>query len=161
MPTALSLGDYQDCSHLVVSGLATPLCRQTRRFSVRTVVQHETRRKKHTTPTVWPYIPPLLLLVSAAAGTTQYCGHLQTGHAMLGNVSHTRCFIRDDTSRQIREARAAVLLRETKRSLEMLVQFMSRSLHHLRTPFTRLAEYVRLGTGTPETDPAAGDGESR
>jgi signal transduction histidine kinase/ActR/RegA family two-component response regulator len=29
---------------------------------------------------------------------------------------------------------AAVLLRETKRSLEMLDQFMSRSLHHLRTP---------------------------
>jgi PAS domain S-box-containing protein len=51
-----------------------------------------------------------------------------------GNFSHTRCFIRDDTSRKIREARAAVLLRETKRSLEMLDQFMSRSLHHLRTP---------------------------
>jgi PAS domain S-box-containing protein len=51
-----------------------------------------------------------------------------------GNFSHTRCFIRDDTSRKISEARAALLLEETKRSLEMLDQFMSRSLHHLRTP---------------------------
>jgi PAS domain S-box-containing protein len=51
-----------------------------------------------------------------------------------GNFSHTRCFIRDDTSRKIREARATLLLQETKRSLEMLDQFMSRSLHHLRTP---------------------------
>jgi PAS domain S-box-containing protein len=52
----------------------------------------------------------------------------------MGNFSHTRCFIRDDTSRKIREARAALLLKETKRSLEMLDQFMSRSLHHLQTP---------------------------
>jgi PAS domain S-box-containing protein len=51
-----------------------------------------------------------------------------------GNFSHTRCFIRDDTSRKVREARATLLLEETKRSLEMLDQFMSRSLHHLRTP---------------------------
>jgi CheY-like chemotaxis protein len=51
-----------------------------------------------------------------------------------GKFINTRCFFRDDTSRKIREARAAVLLRETKRSLEMLDQFMSRSLHHLRTP---------------------------
>jgi PAS domain S-box-containing protein len=52
----------------------------------------------------------------------------------MGNFSHTRCFIRDDTSRKIREARAGLLLKETKRSLKMLDQFMSRSLHHLRTP---------------------------
>jgi PAS domain S-box-containing protein len=52
----------------------------------------------------------------------------------MGNFSHTRCFIRDDTSRKIHEARAALLLEETKQSLEILDQFMSRSLHHLRTP---------------------------
>ena len=52
----------------------------------------------------------------------------------MGNFDHTRCFIRDDTSRKISEARAALLLKETKRSLEMLDRFMSRSLHHLRTP---------------------------
>ena len=47
---------------------------------------------------------------------------------------HTRCFIRDDTKRKISEARAKLLLDETKRSLKMLDNFMSRSLHHLRTP---------------------------
>jgi hypothetical protein len=51
-----------------------------------------------------------------------------------GYFSHTRCFIRDDTGRKIREARAAVMLDETKWNLKMLDQFMSRSLHRLRTP---------------------------
>jgi PAS domain S-box-containing protein len=51
-----------------------------------------------------------------------------------GSFGHTRCFIRDDTGRKIREARTTLLLEETKRSLNMLDNFMSRSLHHLRTP---------------------------
>jgi PAS domain S-box-containing protein len=51
-----------------------------------------------------------------------------------GSFGHTRCFIRDDTGRKIRESRATLLLEETKRSLTMLDNFMSRSLHHLRTP---------------------------
>jgi PAS domain S-box-containing protein len=51
-----------------------------------------------------------------------------------GNFEHTRCFIRDDTKRKITEARAKLLLDETKRSLVMLDNFMSRSLHHMRTP---------------------------
>lgn len=51
-----------------------------------------------------------------------------------GNFEHTRCFIRDDTKRKITEARAKLLLEETKRSLKMLDNFMSRSLHHMRTP---------------------------
>ena len=51
-----------------------------------------------------------------------------------GSFGHTRCFIRDDTGRKIRESRASLLLEETKRSLVMLDNFMSRSLHHLRTP---------------------------
>ena len=51
-----------------------------------------------------------------------------------GNFEHTRCFIRDDTKRKITEARAKLLLEETKRSLVMLDNFMSRSLHHMRTP---------------------------
>jgi PAS domain S-box-containing protein len=49
-----------------------------------------------------------------------------------GSFGHTRCFIRDDTGRKIREARASLLLEETKRSLRMLDNFMSRTLHHLR-----------------------------
>jgi PAS domain S-box-containing protein len=64
-----------------------------------------------------------------------------------GNFSHTRCFIRDDTSRKISEARAALLLKETKRSLEMLDQFMSRSLHHLRTPLHVLQSTCDLVLG--------------
>jgi PAS domain S-box-containing protein len=64
-----------------------------------------------------------------------------------GNFSHTRCFIRDDTGRKIREARAALLLEETKRSLEMLDQFMSRSLHHLRTPLHVLQSTCDLVLG--------------
>ena len=51
-----------------------------------------------------------------------------------GKFSHTRCFIRDDTGRKVRDARAKLLLEETKRSLKMLDNFMSRSLHHMRTP---------------------------
>lgn len=51
-----------------------------------------------------------------------------------GKFSHTRCFIRDDTGRKVRDARAKLLLEETKRSIKMLDNFMSRSLHHMRTP---------------------------
>jgi PAS domain S-box-containing protein len=51
-----------------------------------------------------------------------------------GNFEHTRCFIRDDTHRKISEAQAQLLLEETKRSLTMLDNFMSRSMHHMRTP---------------------------
>ncbi|CAB9523241.1 sensor kinase/phosphatase LuxQ [Seminavis robusta] len=51
-----------------------------------------------------------------------------------GSFCHTRCFVRDDTARKIKEARASLLLEETKRSLQMLDNFMARSIHHLRTP---------------------------
>jgi len=50
-----------------------------------------------------------------------------------GNFAHTRCFIRDDTGRKIREARAQLLLEETKRSLRLIDNFMSRSMHHIKT----------------------------
>jgi PAS domain S-box-containing protein len=49
-----------------------------------------------------------------------------------GSFGHTRCFIRDDTGRKIREARASLLLEETKRSFKMLDNFMARTLHHFR-----------------------------
>lgn len=47
---------------------------------------------------------------------------------------HTRCFIRDDTKRKVREARTRLLLDETKRSLELLDNFMARVVHHLKEP---------------------------
>lgn len=51
-----------------------------------------------------------------------------------GSFGHTRCFIRDDTGRKIRESKAQLLLEETRRSMQMLDNFMARSLHQLRTP---------------------------
>lgn len=51
-----------------------------------------------------------------------------------GSFGHTRCFIRDDTGRKVQEARARLLLEETKRSLVYMDNFMSRTLHHIVTP---------------------------
>ncbi|CAB9508440.1 Autoinducer 1 sensor kinase/phosphatase LuxN [Seminavis robusta] len=61
-----------------------------------------------------------------------------------GKFAHTRCFIRDDTGRKIHEAKAQLLLEETKRSLKMLDNFMSRSLHHVRTPLHILQNSMDL-----------------
>jgi len=63
-----------------------------------------------------------------------------------GKFEHTRCFIRDDTKRKITEARAHLLLEETKRSLKMLDNFMSRSLHHMRTPLHVLQNTLEIVT---------------
>jgi len=51
-----------------------------------------------------------------------------------GSFGHTRCFIRDDTGRKVRDARTSLLIEETKRSLNMLEGFMSKTLHFVRTP---------------------------
>lgn len=51
-----------------------------------------------------------------------------------GKFGHTRCFIRDDTGRKVREGRASLLLEENKRSLKQLDSFMSRVLQHIRNP---------------------------
>jgi PAS domain S-box-containing protein len=51
-----------------------------------------------------------------------------------GKFSHTHCFIHDDTGCKVRDARAKLLLEETKRSIKMLDNLMSRSLHHMCTP---------------------------
>jgi signal transduction histidine kinase len=48
--------------------------------------------------------------------------------------NHTRCFIRDDTGRRVREARVEALLKETDRSLKLLDAFVSRTLHLVKTP---------------------------
>jgi PAS domain S-box-containing protein len=68
-----------------------------------------------------------------------------------GKFAHTRCFIRDDTKRKIREARAQLLLKETKRSLAMLDNFMSRSLHHMRTPLHILQSSVDIALSQMKT----------
>lgn len=55
-----------------------------------------------------------------------------------GSFGHTRCFIRDDTARKIRDARSKLLLEETERSLRMLDGFLSRTLHHVMGPLHAL-----------------------
>eukprot|EP00979_Chaetoceros_neogracilis_P009151 scaffold2077_cov233-Chaetoceros_neogracile.AAC.2 len=80
------------------------------------------------------------------------------------DFSHTRCFIRDDTQRKIREAHAQTVLEEIKHSLQLLDKFMSRSIHHMRTPLHMMQNTCELVTdilmtqsltttdGTPTTD---------
>jgi len=55
-----------------------------------------------------------------------------------GSFGHTRCFIRDDTGRKIRDARAALLLEESERSQRMMDGFLCRALHHVKTPLQAL-----------------------
>lgn len=55
-----------------------------------------------------------------------------------GSFGHTRCFIRDDTARKIRDARTRLLLDESERSLRMLDSFLSRTLHHVMGPLHAL-----------------------
>jgi len=55
-----------------------------------------------------------------------------------GSFGHTRCFIRDDTGRKIRDARTKLLLEENERSLRMLDSFLSRTLHHVMGPLHAL-----------------------
>ena len=61
-----------------------------------------------------------------------------------GKFGHTRCFIRDDTKRKIREERSRLLLDESKRSLKMLDNFMSRTIHHLCTPLHMMQNTCEL-----------------
>ncbi|KAL7534381.1 hypothetical protein ACHAWF_004817 [Thalassiosira exigua] len=55
-----------------------------------------------------------------------------------GSFGHTRCFIRDDTARKIKDARTQLLLEENERSLRMLDSFLSRTLHHVMGPLHAL-----------------------
>ena len=78
-----------------------------------------------------------------------------------GSFGHTRCFIRDDTGRKIRESHANLLLEETKRSMAMLDNFMARSLHHLRTPLHVTQTMVDSITGYFKTHAVINDQETR
>ncbi|KAL3909656.1 MAG: hypothetical protein SGILL_008002 [Bacillariaceae sp.] len=77
-----------------------------------------------------------------------------------GSFGHTRCFIRDDTGRKIRQERASLMLEETKRSLQMLDNFLARSLHHLRTPLHVTQNMVDAVSAYFETHTAFSDEES-
>jgi len=51
-----------------------------------------------------------------------------------GSFNHTRCFIRDDTARKIKDARSGVVLKEAKRSLGQMDEFICKAFHNIRTP---------------------------
>lgn len=76
-----------------------------------------------------------------------------------GEFNHTRCFIRDDTGRKVREAQTEALLRESLRTRELFDAFVSRTLHLIRTPchvlLSVLEEIHLLDLAPP---PAAGRG---
>lgn len=55
-------------------------------------------------------------------------------YTAAGEFNHTRCFIRDDTGRKVREAQTEVQLSEAKRTAQLFDKFVSRTLHLIRTP---------------------------
>lgn len=74
-----------------------------------------------------------------------------------GSFGHTRCFIRDDTPRKVRDARQDTLLQETKRSRALMESFISRSLHLIRTPcHVLLATMDRVSENLDAVQRAAG-----
>jgi PAS domain S-box-containing protein len=48
--------------------------------------------------------------------------------------NHTRCFIRDDTARRVRQARGEAKLREARRTQQLFDAYVSRTLHLVATP---------------------------
>eukprot|EP00306_Pavlova_sp_CCMP459_P021179 CAMPEP_0185541974 /NCGR_PEP_ID=MMETSP1381-20130426/2315_1 /TAXON_ID=298111 /ORGANISM="Pavlova sp., Strain CCMP459" /LENGTH=727 /DNA_ID=CAMNT_0028153931 /DNA_START=12 /DNA_END=2195 /DNA_ORIENTATION=- len=61
-------------------------------------------------------------------------------YTKAGDFNHTRCFIRDDTGRRIREARKDARLSEAVRTHKLFDAFVSRTLHLIRTPCHILAQ---------------------
>jgi len=74
-----------------------------------------------------------------------------------GSFNHTRCFIRDDTGRKIKDARADVATKEAARSLQQLDQFICKAFHNIRTPchiMTQLLEGLKEAVeSTKEANP--------
>ena len=95
-----------------------------RPFGLRTTLLSVVARPVPRCPLRVQIVP--LLIDSNVAYTTDDQGCQAFGH--------TRCFIRDDTGRRVREARADAMLHETRRSLKLLDAFISRTLHLIKTP---------------------------
>lgn len=69
-----------------------------------------------------------------------------------GSFNHTRCFIRDDTGRKIREARE-----ETRKALSEKLssekeRFISKVIHHIKTPLHIMRMQVGIGCEKEEID---------
>jgi len=78
-----------------------------------------------------------------------------------GSFGHTRCFIRDDTARKIRDARSKLLVEETERSLRMLDGFLSRTLHHVMGPLHALRGTCEVVRDLIQTDGRKSDNDER
>lgn len=78
-----------------------------------------------------------------------------------GSFGHTRCFIRDDTARKIRDARSKLLMEETERSLRMLDGFLSRTLHHVMGPLHALRGTCEVVRDLIQTDGSKSDNDER
>ena len=70
--------------------------------------------------------------------------HPDSPDACAPRGEYYRFFTRDDTSRRISEMRANVLFQETNRSLQMLDDFMNRSMTQMRAPLTLMERVCRL-----------------
>ncbi len=61
-----------------------------------------------------------------------------------GSFNHTRCFIRDDTGRKIREAREETRKALSERLVAEKEKFIAKLIHHMKTPL----HIMRMGVGT-------------
>lgn len=68
--------------------------------------------------------------------------------------NHTRCFIRDDTGRRVRQARYEAQLKEAERTQKLFDAYVSRTLHLLKTPCHVLLQALSLAV--TKTDDVSG-----
>ena len=72
--------------------------------------------------------------------------HNASAIATDSTIRYYRFFTRDDTARRIQEMRSNVLFQETNRSLQMLDNFMNRSMQQMRSPLTLMERACNLVT---------------
>lgn len=69
-----------------------------------------------------------------------------------GSFNHTRCFIRDDTGRKIREAREETSKALSKKLASDKERFISKVIHHMKTPLHIMRMQVGIGFEKDELD---------
>lgn len=69
-----------------------------------------------------------------------------------GSFNHTRCFIRDDTGRKIREVREETSKALSEKLASEKERFISKVIHHLKTPLHIMRMQVGVGCEQEELD---------
>ena len=69
-----------------------------------------------------------------------------------GSFNHTRCFIRDDTNRKIREAREEISKTLQKKLSSEKERFISKVMHHMKTPLHILRMQIGIDCKKEEMD---------